>query len=55
MPKRRRGAGIQSAAGLVRYFEEEEAKGPLLDPRYVVFLAILAGISVALAYKLWPY
>ncbi|MBD6956075.1 MAG: preprotein translocase subunit Sec61beta [Thermoplasmata archaeon] len=46
--------GFQSAAGLIRYFEEEKSKGPKLDPKLVIYIAILGGVIVELLKIWWP-
>ncbi|MGC8996200.1 MAG: preprotein translocase subunit Sec61beta [Thermoplasmata archaeon] len=48
----RKSLGFQSAAGLVRYFEEERSKGPRMDPKFVIYLSILGIILVELL-KVW--
>ncbi|KAA0002921.1 MAG: preprotein translocase subunit Sec61beta [Thermoplasmata archaeon] len=45
--------GFQSAAGLIRYFEEEKT-GFKIDPIVIVVLTILTVSIVALAHILWP-
>jgi len=52
MAKRQR-TGFQSAAGLIRYFEEEKT-GVKIDPVFVVILAILTVVVVVTARILWP-
>ena len=54
MAKRTKGAGFQSAAGLIRYFEEEKSKGPKIDPKLVIYMAIAFAIMVELAKVFWP-
>ncbi len=54
MAKKGKGTGFQSAAGLIRYFEEEKTKGPKLDPKLVVYMAVIFGVIVVLALHLWP-
>ncbi len=46
--------GFQSGAGLIRYFEEEEIKGPALDPKLVVYIAIALAVVVELVKVFWP-
>lgn len=38
-----------SSAGLVRYFDSEEEKGPTLDPRTWLALALVTGFIVRAA------
>ncbi len=54
MAKQKQGGGFQSAAGLMRYFDEEEEKGPKLDPRLVVAFVIITIIVVEVAKWQWP-
>ncbi|KAA0000136.1 MAG: preprotein translocase subunit Sec61beta [Thermoplasmata archaeon] len=37
--------GFQSAAGLIRYFEEEKT-GVKIDPRVIIILAILTAVVI---------
>ncbi|MFG1519183.1 MAG: preprotein translocase subunit Sec61beta [Thermoplasmataceae archaeon] len=46
--------GFQSGAGLIRYFEEEEIKGPALDPKLVIYLAVAIAVSVELLKVFFP-
>jgi Preprotein translocase subunit Sec61beta len=50
----KRGSGFQSAAGLIRYFEEEEDLGPILDPKLVLYVAIIFGVTIELLKVFWP-
>ncbi|MCL5437906.1 MAG: preprotein translocase subunit Sec61beta [Candidatus Thermoplasmatota archaeon] len=50
----KKGEGFQSGAGLIRYFEEEEIKGPALDPKLVVYIAISLAIAVELIKVFFP-
>ena len=52
MAKKQR-TGFQSAAGLIRYFEEEKT-GVKIDPIFIVILTILTISVVAIARVLWP-
>ncbi len=54
MAKKSKGPGFQSAAGLIRYFEEEKSKGPKIDPKLVVYMAVIFGVIVYLAHIFWP-
>lgn len=54
MAKRNKGTGFQSAAGLIRYFEEEKSKGPKIDPKLVIYMAIAFAVIVELAKIFWP-
>ncbi len=48
------GGGFQSAAGLMRYFDEEDEKSPKIDPRIVVSMCIIMMIIVRFASWYWP-
>jgi preprotein translocase subunit Sec61beta len=54
MAKESKGTGFQSAAGLIRYFEEEKSKGPKIDPKMIIVLGIVAAIIVELMKVWWP-
>lgn len=54
MAKEEGGGGFQSAAGLMRYFDEEEDKGPKIDPRAVVAAILITIIVIELAKWQWP-
>ncbi|BAB59464.1 hypothetical protein [Thermoplasma volcanium GSS1] len=54
MASDKKSEGFQSGAGLIRYFEEEEIKGPALDPKLVVYIGIAVAIMVELAKIFWP-
>ncbi|MEM0128431.1 MAG: preprotein translocase subunit Sec61beta [Thermoplasmatales archaeon] len=54
MPDEKKGSGFQSAAGLIRYFEEEEDLGPILDPKLVLYIAVIFGVMVELLKLFWP-
>jgi len=40
------GSGLMSSAGLVRYFDAEKNRGPVLDPKTVVAFSALLGTFV---------
>jgi preprotein translocase subunit Sec61beta len=54
MARKNKGTGFQSAAGLIRYFEEEKSKGPKIDPKLVVYMSIIFALVVELAKIYWP-
>ena len=54
MAQKDKGTGFQSAAGLIRYFEEEKSKGPKIDPKLVIYMAIIFAILVELSKVFWP-
>jgi len=51
---KKKGAGFQSAAGLIRYFDQEDDKAIKVHPWLVIALAILSIIIVSLAPHFWP-
>ncbi len=54
MAQKQKGGGFHSSAGLMRYFDEEESKGPKLDHRLVIGLGIAAMVIIELAKWRWP-
>jgi preprotein translocase subunit Sec61beta len=54
MAKEKKGEGFQSAAGLIRYFDAEEKTAFKIDPKIVIFLAILLAVGVTVAKVVWP-
>lgn len=52
--KQKGGGGFQSAAGLMRYFDEEESKGPKIDHRLVLIIAVACLVVIELAKWRWP-
>ena len=55
MAKKSEGPGIQSAAGLIRYFDAEEKSSIKIPPVFVLFLAGAIGVAVVLARVFWEY
>ena len=55
MAKQQKGPGIQSAAGLIRYFDAEEETSVKLAPMFVLILAIVVGVGVLAMTKFWKY
>ena len=51
---KKKGAGFQSAAGLIRYFDQEDDKALKVPPWLVVGLAVGSIIFVSLAAIIWP-
>ena len=54
MAKKEGGGGFQSAAGLMRYFDEEEEKSPKIDPRMVIALILITIVVLEVAKWQWP-
>ena len=52
--KSKKNTGFQSAAGLVRYFDNEVDKGPVFKPLYVVIAIIVVTVLITLAKVIWP-
>ncbi len=40
------GSGLMSSAGLVRYFDAEEQKGLIFDPKTVIAFSTLLGVFI---------
>ena len=51
---KKKGQGFQSAAGLIRYFDSETNKGPVLKPWTVVGLIVAVVAIVCIAGYIWP-
>ncbi len=54
MAKDNQNENFQSGAGLIRYFNEEEIRGPALDPKLIIYIGIAMGVIVELAKVFWP-
>ena len=54
MPDDKKGSGFQSAAGLIRYFDEEEDRGLIFDPKLVLYIAVIFGVVIELLKVFWP-
>jgi len=51
---RERESGFHSAAGLIRYFDQEDEKALKVPPWVVVVLALALGGAVILVGVYWP-
>ena len=51
---KKKGEGFHSAAGLIRYFDQEDEKALKIPPWFVIVIAIAAGAVVLLAQVFWP-
>ncbi|MGQ0796658.1 MAG: preprotein translocase subunit Sec61beta [Methanobacteriota archaeon] len=51
---RQRDAGFHSAAGLIRYFDQEDEKALKVPPWTVIVLALALGVGVVLVGYFWP-
>jgi preprotein translocase subunit Sec61beta len=49
MAKKTQGPGIQSSAGLIRYFDAEETSAFKIPPMAVLLFGIIVGVGVVLA------
>ena len=54
MAGEKRGEGFHSAAGLIRYFDQEDEKAPKIPPWLVVALGIGIAVAVIVATWQWP-
>jgi len=54
MAGEKRGEGFHSAAGLIRYFDQEDEKAPKIPPWLVVGLGLGIGVGVLIAGWQWP-
>lgn len=55
MAKQQKGPGIQSAAGLIRYFDAEEETSVKIPPMFVIFFSFVVGIGVLLMHAFWDF
>ncbi|HDH81915.1 MAG: preprotein translocase subunit Sec61beta [Thermoplasmata archaeon] len=53
MGKNKKNTGFQSAAGLVRYFEEEKT-GVKIDPVWVIVMGVATAVIVTALHILYP-
>jgi len=54
MPKNKKGEGFHSAAGLIRYFDQEDDKALKINPWFVVGMCIAASVVVLVMGALYP-
>lgn len=55
MAKQTKGPGIQSAAGLIRYYDAEETSSVKIAPAFVIAFGILVGIGTILMRIFWEF
>ncbi len=55
MAKKDQGPGIQSAAGLIRYFDAEETTNIKIPPMFVIGLTVVTAVGVILMTLLWKF
>ena len=51
---KKKGEGFHSAAGLIRYFDEEDEKSLKVSPYIVIGMCIGSSILVTAATIIWP-
>ncbi len=54
MAKEKKGAGFQSAAGLIRYFDAEDETALKISPWAIIGMCVAITIAVYVASYLWP-
>jgi preprotein translocase subunit Sec61beta len=55
MAQKTKGPGIQSAAGLIRYFDAEEDTNLKVAPTAVLVFGIVVGVGVVLMRVFWDF
>lgn len=55
MAQKNKGPGIQSAAGLIRYFDAEEETAIKVPPLAVLIFGMVAGVAVILMKVFWKF
>ncbi len=55
MAKKNEGPGIQSAAGLIRYFESEETNNIKIPPMFVIALTAVTIVGIVLMQIFWEF
>jgi len=51
---KKKGEGFHSAAGLIRYFDQEDEKALKIPPWFVLVIAVGAAAVVLVAQLFWP-
>jgi len=51
--QKNKGPGIQSAAGLIRYFDAEEESSFKISPTAVLVMSLLVGVGAVLMRVFW--
>ncbi len=54
MAKDKKGEGFHSAAGLIRYFDQEDEKSLKINPYIVIGMAIASAIIIKILSWQWP-
>ena len=55
MAQKLKGPGIQSAAGLIRYFDAEEETAIKIPPVAIIILSLAIGVGAVLLKAFWEY
>jgi preprotein translocase subunit Sec61beta len=55
MAQKNKGPGIQSAAGLIRYFDAEEESAIKVPPVAVLVVGAIVGVGVILMRIFWEF
>lgn len=55
MAQQQKGPGIQSAAGLIRYFDAEEETAIKIPPIAVIVFSIVVGVAAVAMKVFWEY
>ena len=55
MAQKTKGPGIQSAAGLIRYYDAEETSSVKIAPVAVLVFGILVGVGTVLMRIFWDF
>ena len=55
MAQKTKGPGIQSAAGLIRYYDAEETSSVKIPPMLVIVFGILVGVGTVLMRIFWDF
>ncbi len=55
MAQKTKGPGIQSAAGLIRYFDAEEDTNIKVPPMAVLIFGLVVGVGVILMRVYWNF
>lgn len=53
MAQKQKGPGIQSAAGLIRYFDAEEDSAIKMSPTFVLIFSAVIGVGAVLLRVYW--
>ncbi|MCA1810874.1 MAG: preprotein translocase subunit Sec61beta [Halobacteriales archaeon] len=53
MAQKTKGPGIQSAAGLIRYYDDEEESSVKIPPSVILIVSALIGVGVVCMKVFW--